>query len=69
MTEGRDRFAWSIVSALMALVANCHSDGKTKYESDDFNPTLTKEDKHATAILITDDNVGIMRGEFQKVFQ
>ena len=45
MTEGRDRHVWSVVSAIMALMANCHKDSKTKaLKPEDFNPTLTRED-------------------------
>ena len=67
MTEGRDRFVWGVTSNIMALIANCHSsDG---YEPDDFNPTLTKADRLRNATLITDENVDVMREEFQKVFQ
>ena len=69
MTEGRDRFTWSVTSALMALIANCHTDGKARHDPDDFNPTLTKQERHRSAILITDENVGLMRGEFKKTFQ
>jgi hypothetical protein len=68
MTEGRDRHVWSIVSAMMALVANCHRDSKSLVmEPDDFNPTLTKQERLRNAILITDDNVEIMREEFKKL--
>jgi hypothetical protein len=69
MTEGRDRHIWSVVSAMMALIANCHRDNKrSPLEPDDFNPTLTKEERRRNAILITDDNVEIMREEFKKAF-
>ena len=69
MTEGRDRHAWSVVSALMSLIANCHKDAKTKtFVPDDFNPTLTKEERRSAALLITDENVEIMRDEFKQVF-
>ncbi len=68
MTEGRDRFAWSVASAMMALIANCHSDERTEYDADDFNPTLTRQERHRNAILIDDDNVDLMRDEFKKAF-
>jgi hypothetical protein len=67
MTEGRDRFAWSVASSLMALVANCHRDSKVKmFAANDFNPTLTKEERNRGAILITDENVELMRDEFKR---
>ena len=67
MTEGRDRFAWSVASSLMALMANCHRDSKGKALSpNDFNPTLTKAERNRDALLITDDNVELMRDEFKK---
>ncbi len=65
MTEGRDRFAWSLASSMMALVANCHKGKGRALKAADFNPTLTKEERMRDAILITDENVGIMRDEFK----
>jgi hypothetical protein len=67
MSEGRDRFAWSIASSIMALMANCHKDKGKALTPDDFNPTLSKEDRMRNAILITDENVEIMRGEFKRL--
>ena len=69
MIDGRDRHIWSVCSALMALIANCHRDSKGRaLTPDDFNPTLTRMERRKNAILITDDNVEIMRNEFKKVF-
>ena len=54
---------------MMALIANCHRDSKSRVLSpDDFNPTLTKQERLRNAILITDENVEIMRNEFKKTF-
>ena len=70
MIDGRDRYVWSIVSVLMALIANCHRDSKSRsLTPDDFNPTLTRHERRKNAILITDDNVEIMRDEFKKIFR
>ena len=67
MTEGRDRFVWSVASSLMALMANCHRDSKGKtFAPNDFNPTLTKEERNRDALLITDENVELMRDEFKR---
>ena len=67
MTEGRDRFAWSVASSLMALIANCHKDSKGKtFKPADFNPTFTKADRNRDAILITDENAELMRDEFKR---
>jgi len=67
MTEGRDRYVWSVCSSLMALIANCHKDSKSKtFGPDDFNPTLTKAEKNRDALLITDENAELMRDEFQR---
>jgi len=66
MTEGRDRFTWSVFSSLMALVANCHRDKGKTFTPSDFNPTLTKAERNRDAILITDDNVELMRDEFKR---
>ncbi|MDR2763133.1 MAG: hypothetical protein LBB88_11055 [Planctomycetaceae bacterium] len=69
MAEGRDQHAWSIASTMMALIANCHRDSKQKtLTADDFNPTLTKDERKQNAILITDENVHIMRDEFLKIY-
>jgi len=55
---------------MMALIANCHRDSKgRRLNPDDFNPTLTRHERRKNAILITDDNVEIMRDEFKRVFQ
>jgi len=70
MIDGRDRHLWSVASVLMALIANCHRDAKgRRLEPDDFNPTLTRQERRRNAILITDDNVELMRDEFKKVFK
>jgi hypothetical protein len=70
MTEGRDQHVWSVASAMMALVANCHRDPKRKaLDADDFNPTLTKAERKRKGILITDENVHLMRDEFLKAFR
>ncbi len=66
MTEGRDRFAWSLASSMMALVANCHKGKGKALKAADFNPTLTKEERLKDAILITDENVELMRDEFKR---
>ena len=67
MTEGRDRFTWSIASSLMALVANCHRDKGKTFSPNDFNPTLSKAERNSDALLITDDNVELMRDEFKRL--
>ena len=66
MTEGRDRFAWSVASSLMALIANCHRDKGKTFSPCDFNPTLSKAERNSDALLITDDNVELMRDEFKR---
>ncbi len=70
MTEGRDRFAWSLASSMMALVANCHKGSKGRaLTANDFNPTLTKEERLKDAILITDENIELMRDEFRRTME
>ena len=54
---------------MMALIANCHKDKGKALTPDDFNPTLTKEERMRDAILITDDNVELMRDEFRLVME
>ena len=51
----------------MALMANCHRDSKGKtFAPADFNPTLTKAERNRDALLITDENVELMRDEFKR---
>ena len=66
MTEGRDRFAWSLTASMMALIANCHTGKGKALTANDFNPTLSKEERLSDAILITEENVDIMRDEFRR---
>ena len=55
---------------MMALVANCHKSSKGKaLKAADFNPTLTKEERMRDAILITDENVELMRDEFKRTME
>ena len=43
MAEGQRERDWSLLSNLMALVANCHRSSKTKpFKPADFNPTIEK---------------------------
>ena len=52
---------------MMALIANCHNGKGRALTANDFNPTLTKEERLHDAILITDENVELMRDEFKRV--
>ena len=54
---------------MMALVANCHKSKGRALTANDFNPTLTKEERLHDAILITDENVELMRDEFKRVLE
>ncbi len=45
--------------------ANCHKGKGRALTANDFNPTLTKEERMRDAIEITDENVEIMRDEFR----
>ena len=51
---------------MMALVANCHKGKGRALTANDFNPTLTKEERMRDALLITDENVELMRDEFKR---
>ena len=52
---------------MMALIANCHQGKGRALTANDFNPTLTKEERLQDAILITDENVELMRDEFKRI--
>ena len=54
---------------MMALVANCHKGKGRALTANDFNPTLTKEERMRDAILITDENVELMRDEFKRTIE
>ena len=54
---------------MMALVANCHKGKGRALTAQDFNPTLTKEERMRDAILITDENVELMRDEFKRTIE
>ena len=51
---------------MMALIANCHKGKGRALTANDFNPTLTKKERIRDAILITDENVELMRDEFKR---
>ena len=69
MSEGRDQHIWCIASAVMSVIHNSHCDSKSKtLTPDDFNPTLTKKDRRRNAILITEENIDVMRDEFQRAY-
>jgi hypothetical protein len=68
MSEGRGKDVWARASNLMALIANCNRDPKKSkvFKPSDFNPYYigkVKED----SIVITTENVGIMREAFTGV--
>lgn len=69
MMEGRDKFVWNVASSMMSVIANCHRGKGRAFRPQDFNPTVTRRERLKNAILITDDNVDVMRDEFKKVFQ
>lgn len=49
MAEGQRERDWSLLSTLMALIANCHRSSKTKpFNPADFNPTIEKKIKRLT---------------------
>ncbi len=46
MAEGQQERDWSLLSTLMALIANCHRSSKSKaFKPVDFNPTIEKHVK------------------------
>lgn len=51
---------------MITLVANCHKGKGRALTANDFNPTLTKEERMRDALLITDENVELMRDEFKR---
>lgn len=48
MAEARQRVSWGQLSALMALLANCHRDPKKRsrpFEVEDFDPTQRRAER------------------------
>jgi hypothetical protein len=64
MTEGRGNFQWTQTSHLLALIANVNRAKKTSkvFYPEDLNPYAVK--KKSNAIVITSDNVSILRDAF-----
>lgn len=65
MVEGRNSFAWSIASSIMALIANINRDPKRRrkpFDASDFNPCVTK--KRRSSIAVTEEN----KNEFRDTF-
>ncbi len=41
MAEGKLEYDWSLVSNVMALIANCHrSESQQPFKAEDFNPMI-----------------------------
>ncbi|MBN2559919.1 MAG: hypothetical protein JXQ75_03190 [Phycisphaerae bacterium] len=63
MADGRQHHDWSVAASVMALIANCHRDPKTRaFKPKEFHPLLQK--KHDGAILVTKETVHQFRQAF-----
>lgn len=64
MAEARQEQWWDVASAMMALVANCHRDSKTRsqpYYPEEFNPLSRRGDDQPLQI-----GVGVLKDVFVK---
>jgi len=65
MSEGQGQSWWSVASALMALLANCHRDAKSRaLRPDDFNPYVEKQVRTKEIIEVKPENLA----DFRKAF-
>jgi len=65
MSEGQGQAWWSVASALMALLANCHRDPKGRaLRPDDFNPYVNKHVHTKEVIEVTPENLADFRRAF-----
>jgi hypothetical protein len=65
MVDGRGRQAWAHTALICSVLANCNRDPKKRprpFSPAEFNPYMRK--KHKDAILITKDNIHILREAF-----
>jgi hypothetical protein len=66
MADGKGRDEWARTALVCSILANCHRDPKKKprpYTPAEFNP-FVKKDKRNNMILITKDNVHLLREAF-----
>jgi len=69
MAEGRNENLWSLASAVMSLLANCHRDRKKRaFTPDDFNPMVHRTQR-ADVIRVTPETVGDLREAFVAIAQ
>ena len=62
MADGRQHHDWCVAASLMALLANCHRDPKTKaFKPKDFHPLMKK---NSGAIVVTPETVHMFREAF-----
>jgi len=65
MSEGQGQSWWSVTSAVMALLANCHRDSKGRVlRPDDFNPYAEKQVCTKEVIEVTPENLADFRRAF-----
>lgn len=72
MADGAQRGAWSIASAVMALIANCNRDSKSHprpFTPDEFSPFADKNRKKKSAIPHSKQSMDMLGGMLNKMFK
>ena len=72
MADGAQRAAWSIASAVMALIANCNRDSKSHprpFTPDEFSPFADKNRKKKSAIPHSKQSMDMLGGMLNKMFK
>ena len=72
MADGAQRGAWSIASAVMALIANCNRDSKAHprpFTPDEFSPFADKNRKKKSAIPYSEKSMDMLGGMLNKMFK
>ena len=72
MADGAQRGAWSIASAVMALIANCNRDSKSHprpFTPDEFSPFADKNKKKKSAIPHSKQSMDMLGGMLNKMFK
>lgn len=71
MADGKERGAWSMTSAVMALIANCNRDPKAHprpFSPDEFSPFGKPANRQRKAIPHSDKSMKTLGGMFDKMF-
>lgn len=72
MADGAQRSAWSVASAVMALIANCNRDSKSHprpFTPDEFSPFANRNRKRKSAIPHSKQSMDMLGGMLNKMYK